>query len=218
MTNSFGLIDPALYRFHADAIEVRSRSASATRPGSWSRNWSNSPRGSSAMATRMAARSRGLLASSLGDSDAASAALEEALGLCDRLGEPFERARTLLLLGSVQRRDRKKRPARESLEAALAIFERLGARPWSERTRDELARIGGRAATAELTPTEERVAELLASGLTYQQAADALFVSPKTVQWNVSKIYRKLGITSRGELVKHSRTTDRLRSRPDLRR
>ena len=48
---------------------------------------------------------------------------------------------------------------------------------------------------AGLTPTEERVAELLASGLTYQQAADALFVSPKTVQWNVSKIYRKLGIT-----------------------
>ncbi len=47
------------------------------------------------------------------------------------------------------------------------------------------------------------MAELLASGLTYQQAADALFVSPKTVQWNVSKIYRKLGITSRSELVKH---------------
>ena len=54
-----------------------------------------------------------------------------------------------------------------------------------------------------LTATEERVAELLASGLTYQQAADALFVSPKTVQWNVSKIYRKLGIHSRAELIKH---------------
>ena len=54
-----------------------------------------------------------------------------------------------------------------------------------------------------MTPTEERVARLLASGLTYQQAADALFVSPKTVQWNVSKIYRKLGISSRGELAKH---------------
>ena len=47
------------------------------------------------------------------------------------------------------------------------------------------------------------MAELLASGLTYQQAADALFVSPKTVQWNVSKIYRKLGIHSRAELIKH---------------
>ena len=151
----------------------------------------------------MAARSRGLLAAALGDADAASATLEEALALCDRLGEPFERARTLLVLGSVQRRDRKKRPARESLEAALEVFDWLGARLWSERTRGELARIGGRAAMAELTPTEERVAELLASGLTYQQAADTLFVSPKTVQWNVSKIYRKLGITSRSELIKH---------------
>ena len=112
----------------------------------------------------MAARSRGLLAAALGDAEAASAALEEALALCDRLGEPFERARTLLVLGSVQRRDRKKRPARESLEAALEIFDSLGARLWSERTRSELARIGGRATLAELTPTEERVAELLASG------------------------------------------------------
>jgi DNA-binding CsgD family transcriptional regulator len=63
--------------------------------------------------------------------------------------------------------------------------------------------VSGRATVTGLTATEERVAELLASGLTYQQAADALFVSPKTVQWNVSKIYRKLGIRSRAELIKH---------------
>ena len=62
--------------------------------------------------------------------------------------------------------------------------------------------MGGRAPVDGLTATEERVAELLVSGLTYQQTADALFVSPKTVQWNVSKIYRKLGIHSRAELIK----------------
>ena len=58
-----------------------------------------------------------------------------------------------------------------------------------------------------LTPTEERVAELIAAGRTYQEAADALFISPKTVQWNLSKVYRKLGITSRSELVKRFEET-----------
>jgi DNA-binding CsgD family transcriptional regulator len=51
-----------------------------------------------------------------------------------------------------------------------------------------------------LTPTEERVAALVAAGRTYREVADALFISPKTVQWNLSNIYRKLGIRSRGEL------------------
>ena len=82
-------------------------------------------------------------------------------------------------------------------------FQSLGAALWAARARGELARVGGRASTTGLTATEERVAELLATGLTYRQAADALFVSPKTVQWNVSKIYRKLGIHSRAELIKH---------------
>ena len=144
-----------------------------------------------------------MLCSALGDADAASAALAEALVLHERVGEPFERARTLLVLGTVQRRERKKRPARESLEAAFETFQSLGAALWAARARAELARVGGRASTTGLTATEERVAELLAAGLTYRQAADALFVSPKTVQWNVSKIYRKLGIHSRAELIKH---------------
>jgi len=61
--------------------------------------------------------------------------------------------------------------------------------------------VGGRAPAAGLTPTEERIARLIASGRTYREAADALFISPKTVQWNLSKIYRKLGIRSRAELA-----------------
>ena len=67
--------------------------------------------------------------------------------------------------------------------------------------RAELERVGGRApATQQLTATEQRIAELIASGLSYRETADALFISPKTVQWNLSKIYRKLGISSRSEL------------------
>jgi DNA-binding CsgD family transcriptional regulator len=198
-----GLRDPALFRFHGDAIEAKialGRRAEAERllaeleqlGASLERVWPQA----------VAARGRGLLLAALGEPGAARAALAAALALHDRLREPFERARTLLALGSVLRRDRKKRSARESLEAALEIFAGLGATLWAERTRGELARVGGRAPADGLTATEERVAELLASGLTYQQTADALFVSPKTVQWNVSKIYRKLGIHSRAELIK----------------
>ena len=201
---STGFLDPALCRFHGDAIEAKialGRRDEAQRlitdlaqlGRRLDRPWP----------LAVAARCRGLLCATLGEPEAAVTALDEALALHERVGEPFEHARTLLVLGTVQRRDRKKRPARESLEAAIEIFQALGAALWAERARAELARVGGRASPAGLTATEERVAELLASGLTYRQAADTLFVSPKTVQWNVSKIYRKLGITSRSELVKH---------------
>ena len=105
------------------------------------------------------------------------------------------------VLGNVLRRDRKKRAAREALQGALETFRRLGATLWETKTQAELARVGGRApTTGGLTPTEQRIAELIASGLSYRETADALFISPKTVQWNLSKIYRKLDIHSRAEL------------------
>ena len=147
----------------------------------------------------IACRSRGLLSTALGDIEAAYEALERGLSL-DRLGQPFERARTLLVLGAVQRRDKKKRAAREALESALRTFRQLGAELWASRAQAELSRIGGRPPASGLTPTEERVAALIASGRTYKEAADELFISPKTVQWNLSKVYRKLGIRSRAEL------------------
>lgn len=105
---------------------------------------------------------------------------------------PFERARTLLVRGARERRSRQWRAAREALGEALTSFEALGAPLWAEKARGELARVGGRApAHGDLTPTERRIAELIAAGRTYQQAADELFISPKTVQWNLSKVYRK---------------------------
>ena len=201
---STGFLEPALFRFQGDAIEAKialgHRDEAERLVSSLEQLGARLER---AWPLAIAARGRGLLRSAQGEPEAAIAALAEALAMHDRVGEPFERARTLLVLGTVQRRERKKRPARESLEAAFEIFHGLGAKLWAERTRGELARVGGRATASGLTATEERVAELLASGHTYQQAADALFVSPKTVQWNVSKIYRKLGIRSRAELIKH---------------
>jgi len=106
----------------------------------------------------------------------------------------------LYVLGTVQRRDKKERAARASLESAFHTFQQLGSQLWATRAQAELSRIGGRPASSGLTPTEERVAALIASGRTYKETADALFISPKTVQWNLSKVYRKLGIRSRAEL------------------
>ncbi len=197
-----GLREPALFRFHGDAIEakivlgqldeVEALLAELDRLGATlERPW----------VLVMACRGRALLSAARGDLSAAYRELERALVLHDRLEEPFERARTLAVLGNVLRRDRKKRAAREALESALETFGRLGAVLWVEKTHAELARVGGRApATAELTPTEQQIAKLIASGLSYRQTADALFISPKTVQWNLSKIYSKLEISSRTEL------------------
>jgi DNA-binding CsgD family transcriptional regulator len=147
-------------------------------------------------------RCRGLLLAARGEPEAGLRALAEALGRHERDPQPFERARTLLALGIVERRSRKKRAAREALEQALRAFEQLGARLWTEKAAAELGRVGGRTTSRlELTPTEERVATLVAAGHTNREVAGALFMSVRTVDWNLAKIYRKLGIHSRRELA-----------------
>jgi DNA-binding CsgD family transcriptional regulator len=137
----------------------------------------------------IAARSRALVAS--------------APGLAEEPDErwPFERARTLLVLGRLQRRAKQKAAAKESLDLARSIFDTLPAPLWSERAAEEIARIGLRRVPADgLTENERRVAELAASGLTNREVAAQLFMSPKTVEANISRIYRKLGINSRAQL------------------
>jgi DNA-binding CsgD family transcriptional regulator len=149
-----------------------------------------------------AARARALVLATQGDLDGASAAAARALSEHGALPLPFERGRTLLVSGTVERRLKRKREARETLNKALEIFEGLGAALWADKTRAELARIGGRAPSSlALTPTEEKVAALVASGSTNREAAEALFVSVHTVEANLKRIYRKLGIRSRTELA-----------------
>jgi DNA-binding NarL/FixJ family response regulator len=131
-------------------------------------------------------------------------ALDSALAEHERVSMPFERARALLVLGSVRRRAKRKRAAREALEQALATFEQLGARLWAAKARDELARVGGRPpATGELTETERRIAALAAEGMSNKEIASSLFVTPKTVGTQLSRIYRKVGVRSRTELARH---------------
>ncbi len=132
--------------------------------------------------------------------------LEIAVREHERLPQPFERARTLSALGMVQRRAKRKRPARDSLQEAVRLFDLLGASLWAARVRAEVGRIGGRATSAfALTPTEEQVASLAADGRTNREVAAALFMSVKTVETNLTRIYRKLGVTSRRELAARRR-------------
>lgn len=146
------------------------------------------------------ARNRALLLAARGDPDGAVAKVEEALRHHDSLAMPFERARTLLVQGRLLRRRNERRAARAALEEALGVFERLGAPLWAARVRGELARIPVRRAPAELTPTEERIAQLAATGFTNREVAERAFVSAKTVEANLARVYDKLGVRSRAEL------------------
>ncbi|MGI8682408.1 MAG: helix-turn-helix transcriptional regulator [Mycobacteriales bacterium] len=151
--------------------------------------------------TATSSRCRGLLAAARGDLDSAENHLAAALRHCEVLPIPFEVARTHLVSGQIHRRRRAKRAAAESLQTALLRFEALGAVSWAQLTRAELRRVGLRpAAPLELTETERRVAELVATGRTNRDVASALFVSPKTVEANLARAYQKLGIRSRAEL------------------
>jgi DNA-binding CsgD family transcriptional regulator len=152
-----------------------------------------------------AARCRGLLAAARDELDVARAALAESLAHQARVAEPFEAARAELALGSVLRRLQRKSAARATLERARGTFAGLGARLWAEAAERELRRIGGRAAaTTTLSETERRIVELVAAGRTNGEVAASLHVSAKTVEWNLTKVFRKVGVRSRTELAAYA--------------
>jgi len=199
-----GLVEPGQWRFHADHIEALVGLGELERAAALCARLEERGRAVDrpwALAT--AARCRGLIAAAQGDLEAAVTECERALVEHGRLPVPFERARTLLVLGQVERRARRKRAARESLAAALAVFEQLGAPLWVKRARAELARIGGRTpAGSELTASEARVAALVAQGRTNKEAAAELFLSVNTVETTLRHVYAKLGVRSRAELAR----------------
>ncbi len=156
------------------------------------------------------ARCRAMLLAAQGDLDGAVGSLEQAMAEHDRLPMPFERSRTQFLLGQIQRRQRRKDAAVVTLREALSAVEDIGIPLWAARIRAELARCAVvPRGTGELTPGERRVAELAASGLTNRDVAAALFISPKTVEANLARIYRKLGIHTRAELGRQMGQPDR---------
>jgi DNA-binding CsgD family transcriptional regulator len=156
-------------------------------------------------AQALAARSRALLSD---DDESAEKEFETALELHGDSGNPFDRARTQLLLGEHLRRQRQRRAPREHLKAALTAFEQLGAKPWADRAAGELRATGetvkrdGSGAVDQLTPQELQIVRQICQGSSNRDVAAQLFISPRTVEYHLYKVYPKLGIASRGELIR----------------
>lgn len=203
-TAKMGLAEPGRHRFHADQFEaavalgeldhaarlldqLEQRVTAARYP------W----------LLAITARCEGLLLTAQGDFDGAAAALQRALHDNEQLAMPFERARTLLAQGRLMRRRKEKLASRAALRAAQQSFDELDAPLWSAQAAEELRRLGlARGTVGELTPTEESIARLVATGLTNREVAAVACVSTKTVEANLSRVYRKLGVQSRRELSK----------------
>jgi DNA-binding CsgD family transcriptional regulator len=196
---------PAVAMFAPDLIEAYARAgrredAAALLDAFEARGRDARSRWAEAATSRL----RGLLA----PGDAMRAQFEAALALHDDLPMPFERARTLLCFGEGLRRARARADAREPLKEALETFERLGARGWAERARTELRATGeqqarrSETAAEQLTPHELQIAVLVAQGMTNREAAAALFLSPKTIEYHLGQIYRKLDVRGRAQLAR----------------
>jgi DNA-binding CsgD family transcriptional regulator len=148
------------------------------------------------------ARCRSMLQAASGELVEAEATLQRAMMQHDRLAMPFERARTQLFLGQVLRRQRRKNLATATLREAFGTFEELAMPLWANRVGAELKRMDApRSNDSDLTPSELRVARLAGCGMTNKDIASALFISPKTVEHNLSSVYRKLAVRTRAELA-----------------
>jgi DNA-binding CsgD family transcriptional regulator len=155
----------------------------------------------------VSARGRALVASARGDESAAEGHIEDALAAHRSLPQPFELARTRVAEGVIARRSRRRAQAREALGRAIDGFDRLGAAAWGELARSELARVSGRSPLGtELSVTEQQVAALVAQGMSNAEIASTLFVSVRAVESTLTKVYRKLGVRSRSQLISRSTT------------
>jgi DNA-binding CsgD family transcriptional regulator len=204
LMEALGFLELVVFRFHADLIEVLAARGETHEAAArlvelegcaerFPRSW----------AAGASARCRALLADEFVE---AFAHYEAALAGHDLNRERFERARTLLLYGVALRRAKRRREARDALSDAKLGFEELGAALWAERARGELTRISGPAPrSGGLTETERRIADLVTSGRSNKQIAAELHITVRTVESNLTRIYRKLGVTSRGQLTQLAR-------------
>ncbi|WP_405534404.1 AAA family ATPase [Streptomyces sp. NBC_00075] len=151
-------------------------------------------------------RAEGLREAALGRAKEGALRLRTAVDRLRRLPLPVELVRALIALGTVERRARHRSAARTVLREAAETATRIGAAPLAARARDELVRLdagdrAGEAGGPELTPTEARIAELVGGGATNREVAARLFISVKTVEGALSRVYRKLGVRSRTALA-----------------
>ncbi len=196
--------NPGAFPLAPDLIQALALTGEvALAQGTHDRLASQAQEQSNAWAAAGAARGAGFIALARGDDAAATTCFRDAAEGFDALGLPWDTARTLIGLGIAQRRLRRRSEARRTLEQAIEIFDQLGAPGWVEQARLELRRLGGRRPVgAMLTPSEARVAELVAEGMQNKQVAAVLVVSAGTVEAHLTSIYRKLGVRSRTELAR----------------
>ncbi|MER5518765.1 AAA family ATPase [Streptomyces sp. NPDC002763] len=185
-----------------DAMEARIRSGLPLSEGARASLAEHAGQGRLPLRAAIALRLRGLAAGK-----GAEDCFEQALALHAEVPCPLETARTRLVYGERLRRAGRRARAREQLRSALDGFERVGAEVWAERCHRELTATGEtvRARSAppgagDLTPQEFQVAQSVVRGATNKQAASALFLSPKTVEFHLGNVYRKLGVRNRTEL------------------
>ena len=195
--------EPAVWRVDGDAIEAAVASGDLDRARRRLAGFQeHAARSRIPWSLAVSARCHGLVLAADGELEAAADALDRALAEHALCPVPFERARTLLVRGQVLRRLKRKRQARESLEEAIEIFHRLDTDAWTRRAEDELARVAVRRAPERLSSTELRIARLASSGLTNRAIATQVFLTPKAVEANLARAYRKLGIRSRAQLAR----------------
>ena len=199
-----GLREPGVVQWTPDLIEAYARAGRQTEAERAVEEFERVARETErSWALAAAARCRGLLVTE----DEFEAEFQRALELHAGTPTPFERARTELCLGERLRRTRQRADAREPLRIALETFEHLGAAPWAERARAELAASGETARKRDpyvaerLTAQELQVALRVARGATNKEAGAALFLSHKTIETHLGRIYRKLNVRSRTELA-----------------
>jgi DNA-binding CsgD family transcriptional regulator len=207
-----GIKNPNVFPIAGDLAEALARTGEADR-FTEILNWLDERAQVTGLAYPRAAacRAQGILAS---DPDEAQGLFAESLAALDKVGPiAFEQARTLLCSGEAMRRNRHPVAAREPLHEALILFESLGARPWAARARAELAASGvkdqhimssadGPTRLEQLSPQELQVARIAGRGQNNLEVAAALFVSRKTVEAHLTRVYRKLGIRSRTQLAR----------------
>jgi DNA-binding CsgD family transcriptional regulator len=196
-------LPPVLHLAAADVVDAALRVGDSERARSALEAFEAwAPVSNAPLVKALLARCRALLAEDAGE---AGRLFEEAI----RHDAPvFERARTQLAYGERLRRERRKTEARMQLRNAIDAFEGLGASPWAERARGELQATGETARKRDvstlddLTPQELRIARLAAAGDTNREVAAQLFVSPKTVEYHLRKVFAKLAVSSRVELAR----------------
>jgi DNA-binding CsgD family transcriptional regulator len=211
MLTEGGVQNPNWFRVDADLIEALTR---VDRIEEARRHLSRLEEQSEATHGRWARAAAARCRAFLSEDGELPNTFDKALKLHDDDTSAFERARTELCYGERLRRAGQRRSARAQLRTALETFERIGAEPWAERSRVELRATGEHirrrdpTTPEQLTPQELQIALVVAEGMTNREIAARLFLSPKTVEFHLTRIYRKLAIHSRSELVRRMLSVD----------